>query len=185
MTVRVFGYGSMMDAESAARAVGRPLGADDLVPSHLHGYRRTWSLKERVLAESLGREVTAVFLDLEPAPAVRVNGVVVEVSDAAFEKLKLREKNYDAVDVTARVEGSPAPGSGTKVYTFVSKPAHRVATGEPALFVMERYLEMVDRACRRLGPAFTRDYLASTGEAGYPRLPGRYTFVDPEQAKYV
>ncbi|HYR10892.1 MAG TPA: hypothetical protein VEQ60_24140, partial [Longimicrobium sp.] len=89
--------------------------------------------------------------------------------------------------VTAGVE-SPADGTlplDSRVYTFVSKPEFKVRDGEAGLFVMDRYVRMIDEACAQLGPRFAREYIASTAHVTYPRINGPYTFVDEEQAKHV
>lgn len=181
MSAYLFGYGSLMNARSAGRALRRELAPGELVPAYLRGFRRTWSLKENVYAEALGREVTAVFLDLDPSVGTLSNGVLVEVSDEAFARLRQREKNYDPIDVTEQV----APSPDTRVYTFVAKPAFRVSPGESGLFVMDRYVAMIDEACSDLGPGFMREYAASTEPISHPRLDGAYLFVDPQQAEHV
>ena len=183
MSAYVFGYGSLMNARSAGRALKRDLAPGELIPVHLRGFRRTWSLRERVHAEALGREVPAVFLDIGPAAGSRLNGVLVEVSDEAFARLRQREKNYDPLNVTGGIEGAPA--TDTPVYTFVAKPGFRVREGEAGLFVMERYLRMIDEACTALGPVFAREYAASTEPVPHARLDGAYRFVDPLQAEHA
>lgn len=181
MSLYVFGYGSLMNAASASRALMRPVAPADLLPARLCGWRRGWTLRERVFAEALGREVDAVFLDIEARPGAWANGVMIRVSAAERERLVLREKNYLCVDVSAGV-GAEA---GARVFTFVSRPEFRVANAEPGVFVMRRYVEMVDSACRSIGARFADDYERSTEPIVHPVIDGRYTFVDQEQAKYV
>lgn len=184
MSIYLFGYGSLMSAESAGRALKRNLSTAELVPTFLNGYVRTWSLKERVYAEALDREVTALFLDLERAPEVCCNGVLLEVSEESFENLRRREKNYDHLDVTGAVTTMRAKQQA-RVYTFVAKPEFKVLGGEGELFVMDRYVAMIETACATLGADFERDYAASTRPIRHPRLESGYVFVDPEQAKHV
>lgn len=184
MSAYLFGYGSLMDAASAGRLLGRRLSPDELVPAWLDGYVRTWSLKERVLSERLQRNVTAAFLDLTPAAGTACNGVLLEVSAAELQRARKREKNYDAVDVTARVRADDGDGIAGSVITFVARPEFRIQE-EDDVWVMRRYMEMIDRACAALGDDFRRAFAGSTRAHDYAVLDGRYTFVDPAQAKLV
>jgi cation transport regulator ChaC len=185
MTDFLFGYGSMMNLPSAGRALKREITPADVTPAYLHGYVRTWSLKERVRAESLDREITAVFLDLARADRARSNGVLIEVTPRMLEHLRRREKNYDLIDVTGGIEPGTKRLAAARVYTFVAKPEFVTRKEDTDLFVMEQYMRMIDEACNRLGPGFVRDYAASTERIPYPRITGPYVFVDQEQAKHV
>jgi cation transport regulator ChaC len=184
VSVALFAYGSLMDPASAARMLGRPVAPGELVPAVLRGHARTWTLRERVVSQALGREVTAVFLDLSPAPGSRVNGVVMRVSDAELAAARVREKNYDAVDITPLLEPAPAGGVG-RAWTFVARPEFLAREEDGEMFVMERYEQMVRAAAAPFGPRFREQYAATTVRTALPRLPGGYTFVDPEQAKLV
>ncbi|MDB4948940.1 MAG: hypothetical protein JWM27_1589 [Gemmatimonadetes bacterium] len=187
MSVALFGYGSLMDPASAGRMLGREVAAAELVPATLRGYVRTWTLRERVVAEAAGGEVTAVFLDLSPAPGRRVNGVLMRLSDAEMAFARVREKNYDAVDVTALVHPSPDETAlgAAPVWTFIARPAFVARPGDGEMFVMERYERKVEAACARFGPRFREEFAASTVPADLPRLAGGYVFVDAEQARLV
>ena len=185
MTSYLFGYGSLMNATSAGRLLGRRLSPAELVPAWLDGYLRTWSLKELVFSEALQRSVTAAFLDLTPDAGTACNGVLLEVSAAEMERARNREKNYDAVDVTSRIRGDDDSDIDGKVITFVARPEFRTHGEEDDVWVMKRYVEMIDRACAALGGDFRRAFAASTRTHAYDVLDGRYTFVDPAQAKLV
>ena len=185
MSVYVFGYGSLMNVGSAGRLLGRNLAPGELNGAWLNGYVRTWSLRERVFSASLGREITAVFLDLTPDPAARCNGVLLTLDEAEMERMRRREKNYDMVDVSSRTSAAGGEALDGPVVTFVARPEFRTRGGEDDAWVMRRYLEMIDEACGALGEEFHRAYAASTRTHAYPVLDGRYTFVDPAQAKLV
>jgi cation transport regulator ChaC len=184
----VFGYGSLMNVASAGRAVGRLLSPSDLIPVRALGYRRVWSLKELVLSEMLGRPVTAVFLDLEPAAGRQVNGVLIAVSAAELDNLMVREKNYDCADFTMSINPRSAPplAADSRVFTFLAKPEQKAFRdrGEE-LYVMSRYVTMVEAACREIGMDFLHEYQSTTEEISFPMLGGKYTFLSPDQAKYV
>lgn len=184
MSAYLFGYGSLMNAASAGRLLGRRLSPNELVPAWLDGYVRTWSLKERVFSELLQRNVTAAFLDLTIAAETACNGVLLEVSAAEMARARKREKNYDAVDVTARIRGDEGSGIDGNVITFVARPEFRIQEDDD-VWVMRRYVEMIDRACAAFGDGFRGAFAGSTRLHDHAVLDGRYTFVDPTQAKLV
>jgi cation transport regulator ChaC len=182
----VFGYGSLINPASAARLLGRPLGPGELKPAWLEGFLRSWTLEERVVSIALKREVTAVFLDLTSAPAGRCNGVLLEVSAAEMKRAQKREKNYDAVDITGRVSRiDGAHDQNASIVTFVARPEFRTGRPEDDTVVMQRYLDLVQAGCNSLGEGFVRGFEGSTLPHPYPIVDGRYTFVDPAQAKLV
>lgn len=175
-----------MDARSAGRALGRVLELGELAPAWVDGFERTWSLRERVFSHLLQREITAGFLDLTADPSARCNGVLLALGEPEMERMRRREKNYDVVDVTGRVSAfHGAPVSKGSVVTFVARPGLRIGAGEVDVRVMKRYVEMVDQACDAQGVEFQHAFIASTRPHPYPVLGGRYTFVDPAQAKLV
>ena len=184
----LFGYGSLMNATSASRAVGRSLSLNDLVPTWVSSYQRSWSLKEQVFSETLGRPITGVFLDLRAVADGHVNGVLIAVSNTELANLRIREKNYDCVDITARVDfrGTLAARAGARILTFLAKPEQKVLPhSSEELYVMGRYIDMVETACREIGEEFLREYWSTTEEVRFPIIDGIYTFIDPAQAKYV
>jgi hypothetical protein len=148
-----------------SRAIGRVLSPSDLTPVRLLGYRRVWSLKELVLSEILGRPVTAVFLNLELATDRQVNGVLIAVSTAELGNLKVREKNYDCADITMSINPYSVPplAADTRVFTFLAKPEQKAFRdcGEE-LYVMSRYVTMVEAACREIDMEFLHEYQSTT-----------------------
>jgi cation transport regulator ChaC len=184
MKTYVFGYGSLMNGTSAGSALGRPVAASDLVPAVLHGYRRTWAVKEAVYSHTLLRRIDAVFLDIAEDPSGWLNGVAIEVTPAELRQLGIREKNYDAMDVTPLVS-LPPPGGDYRVLTFRGKPEQRVSPMDRDVFVLERYLEKVQEGCQGLGEDFARTFEETSEAPIFPVLEGAYTFVDEEQAAYA
>lgn len=86
--------------EGVRRAWG--VGMDNAVD--VPGYRRF------VRSGDGGRpDVVVAFADLLPEVGAHADAVLLAVDEAALEALDARERNYDRVDVTARVAGPP-PG---------------------------------------------------------------------------
>jgi cation transport regulator ChaC len=138
MTTFVFGYGSLRR---------RPGG----IPCHLLGHRRAWNVamdnrvtipgyKYYVDPDTGERPpVRVTFLNLYPAAEGRVNGIAFPVTAEELEQLDRRERNYDRIDVSGRLDAD----LGGTVWTYLGSDAarERFATG-PAV-VAEDYFEAV------------------------------------------
>jgi hypothetical protein len=104
----VFGYGSL-----ASEHLRCPVTC-------LRGWRRVWGVamdnrvdvpgykSYRLRADASRPAVFVAFLDIEPDPDAVVTGVCMPVSDADLDALDRRERNYDRIDVTARLDRCPA-----------------------------------------------------------------------------
>lgn len=181
----LFGYGSLMNVRSASRALGRSVAVTRLDVVDLLEHRRTWSAKDLIYSERLGREVSAVFLDLQTSPGQSLNGILLPIEEGDLRQLDLREKNYERIDVTEHIVMKGGGRPNRAVFSFMSKRSCRTTGDEVELYVLQNYVEMVTAACRRLGPSFFREYQRTTEAIQFDLLGGGYTFVDRAQAKYV
>jgi cation transport regulator ChaC len=190
----VLAYGSLMEPASATAAVGRPVSIDDYVPITLVGWARRWSVGEAVMLEA-GGEVVAAFLDVEPDAASETPAVMFRVSSKEMERLRVREKNYEARDLRddVRLTGGRPVEAGAAVWCFVGRPAHRLEQGfEQGLehesgdvVLLARYLERVARAARQVDAGLETALRVSAADSGFAAVDGDYTFVDARQAKLV
>jgi len=164
----VFGYGSLAGPAGAARPARLPgfarrlgVAMDNAVD--LPGYK--WFRDPRDGSRPV---VHVAFADLVEAPGgPPVNGVLLPADDLAL--LDARERNYERVDVSDRVEGAPP---GARVWTYAGSPAGRArfAAGRSAgsLVVARAYVEGIQAGFRALGPQEHRAFLASTDFGGVP-----------------
>lgn len=158
-----------------------------LQPAELHGFRRVWGLVEDVYSDSLQREIKAVFLDLVPQQASAINGVLIPVSEKQLERIKLREKNYDVIDVTDRIylAGRVERLEGGSIVTFQGKPEFRLDQVRGEAKIMENYESLVAAGCADLGELFTRTFSATTELSLLDRVSGTYRFLDSAQLSSV
>jgi len=183
----IFGYGSLIHRESASRALEETLDSGDVLPAALIGYRRSWTLRERVFSRNLGQEVDAAFLDIREVEGDSINGVLIAVDQDKLRRLSLREKNYELIDVTDHIRtlSSQRLDRGARVFTFRGKPGHHVNAGKGDIYVLTSYKEKVTAGCEQLGEEFLHRFEESTDPPEFPELNGTYTFVDRVQARYV
>jgi hypothetical protein len=179
-------YGSLMAPESAAKGIGREeLHPDELTPVALKGYRRTWSIGERVRTQD-GQEVTAIFLDITPDPDADMLALMLPVTKKEMKKLLRREKNYRRIEVTGDLrlsDGRELAGRIT-AYTFVGEEHHRVVPGDHAV-ILSAYVDKVAKAARAISNELSDDVRRTADDAGFQQIPGEYDFVDPAQASLV
>ncbi len=182
--LKIFGYGSLVPDE-----------AGGAIPARLPGFRRVFGVAMdnaraiagyKIYRERGGRRpgVYVAFLDVVPDPAASVNGLVRAVDDAELEELDRRERNYDRVEVTDRIDGVDG-----QVWTYRGSASGRArlrrGRAEGRAVVPRDYLERVRAGFAALGPAAERDFVASTDldvlpvadleriDLPPPRLPGR------------
>jgi cation transport regulator ChaC len=169
----VFGYGSLVDRTSLEASIGRePAAGDGPFVLRLHGYRRAWNVlghsserPEYVLTDDDGSawEGWLAFLGLEPAAGAATLGAAWRLTDADLEALDDRERSYERVDVTSRLEvvTSQRPDGPVMTYVPRGEVLARTAAVHSAGTVMARYLRLVDRGYRNLGQTVYAEHLGT------------------------
>ncbi|HEX2358812.1 MAG TPA: gamma-glutamylcyclotransferase family protein [Solirubrobacterales bacterium] len=166
-TLGLFGYGSLVLAESAAMTLGRAVPPPR--PATLSGWRRRFSQArdnltcEKTFEQRDGtRPEWILGLNLEPGEddAGPVNGAVIELSEPELHRLGVREVRYDPVDVTSLVEGPALP---ERIIAFTAKRAHYAPTPPEEAVILASYARAVEAAFERLGPGQLERYRATTG----------------------
>jgi hypothetical protein len=163
----VFGYASLVAAPTVARAV-------------LRGHRRVWGVAMDNALELSGYKVYALpdgtrpplaiaFLDLEEADDAEVEGALLAVDAAGLAAFDARERQYERLDVTARIE----PALDGPVWTYVGRAPGRarVAAGRAhtaPIAIQRSYLELVEAAFASLGEDALARYRASTEPPPFP-----------------
>ena len=156
----VFGYGSLVNASSAALTLGRDVPSP--VPARLSGWRRRWTVVrdnlavEKKFAIEPGGEIPRWILGLSLEPAMAgdddadgaPNGALLELTGAELDRLDLREMRYDRVDVTAGID---VAAGFDRVIAYRAKAAHQAPTPPPGAVILAPYLRAVEEAFEALG----------------------------------
>jgi len=169
----VFGYASLVSAESASQTLGR---AVEPIPARLRGWRRAWTLardnaaSEKTFARPDGSEPAyCLGLNLEPGPpSTHPNGALIELAEAELDRLDLREMRYDRVEVADSIE---AAASFDAVYAYVAKPEHHRADPPPDSIIVATYPRTVEAAFAALGPGELERYRETTDPTPAPVTP--------------
>ncbi|MDQ5882338.1 MAG: hypothetical protein QG616_2170 [Pseudomonadota bacterium] len=175
----LFAYGSLLNPNSAARAIGRNISLTEYTLTEVVGYRRLWNCGEEVFSDSLQRTVTAVFLNLAPHAGFCVSGANLRVTKSELERLALREKNY-----YTHVLGIDAE-SGLKHVTFLARAEAIVTPESPDTWLPSAYIDLVADGCQCFGREFSMKFTQTTDCVEFPLLSGAYRFTDPQQDALV
>jgi len=177
----VFGFGSLVDLAALARYLGRDDFADDeFALCRLAGHRRLWNIARDNAEHIPGHDhfVCAVtgeryagfvaVVNIREAVGCAVNGVAFRVSADELARLDVRERNYDRVEITGRLDVALAG----PVWAYRGKPAAeaRFAAGlaRGSAVIDHAYHERVLGAFAGHGEAFLAEYRATTDPPAVP-----------------
>jgi hypothetical protein len=177
----LFGFGSLININSAQKSFNRVLTQSDLIPVKIKGYKRVWNSIENIKFED-DKEVNGIFLNLEKDENSFVNGVIIQITSDEFEILKLREKNYSYITIKADYI------SGIKIYedvvAFMTTNSEKIAKiGDENCFVPSKYIDILTQAFKNYDKYFVNEYKKSLQDFPFPLKDGKYYFSDPIQNK--
>jgi cation transport regulator ChaC len=169
MSLAVFGYGSLVLAESASMTLGRPVGATR--PAALQGWRRRFSqcrdnlAVEKTFALADGtrpRWILGLNVEQGEDDAGPVNGALIELEgQAELDRLALRELRYLAVEVTPQIEaGGEVP---TRVFVFTARPEQHAPAPPDGAVILASYARAVEAAFTALGEGELERFRETTG----------------------
>ena len=180
--IAVYGYASLASRASAAQTLGRPV--EFAAVARLPGWARAWTLgREQAASEktfaradgSVPRFCLGLNLDPDPeAPAP--NGVLIELTDAELDRLDLREKRYDRVDVTESISfdhGAAPADRFDRVIAYTAKARHHHPTPPEGAVIVATYPAAVEAAFDALGPGQLELFRATTAPPPAPLVEGR------------
>jgi hypothetical protein len=101
----------------------------------------------------------------------RINGILYLIPNEDLIKFDKRERTYERVDVTDKIEEYRFEGG--KVYVYVGFPDRQEKSAPaPGRYILfKEYLDQVTGACDRLGKTFRAEFDESTRPTAYPIVP--------------
>ncbi len=177
----VFGYGSLMNVENLQKYLRRDLTPDsDFIFCGLRDFHRCWNIamdnridlpgyKYYIDRQTGNRpEGFVTFLNIRPHHGRTIIGILFRVSDEELENLDRRERNYQRIDVTYRIN-TPIQGKAW-VYIGLDEAKKRYHEGlkQHNAMIARNYFDSVHNAYVLLGKEALSNYAATTDK---PRVP--------------
>jgi cation transport regulator ChaC len=169
MSLAVFGYGSLVLAESASMTLGRTVAAPR--PAALRGWRRRFSqCRDNLAVEkcfaladgSRPRWILGLNVEQGEDDAGPVNGALIQLEgQAELDRLALRELRYLAVDVTAMVDVSGELPK--RVFVFTARPEHHAPDAPDGAVILATYARALEAAFTALGEGELERFRETTG----------------------
>lgn len=174
----IFGYGSLVSAESVSRTLKRKIDRQQMPIGLLHEYSRDWEIRVPIIFED-GYACNGLFLDIAPQRGALINGVLIPVTEAELGMLMRREAQYDAVEVADLVQSSVP--SGASIIAFQGRPEFRRDTAQMPSFRPRIYRALVEAAVSTRGEDFLAQFHATTRRISGVEYEGNYRFADLAQ----
>lgn len=178
----LFGFGSLINLNSAQKSFKRELSYDDLIPVTIKGFKKVWNSIEHI--EFDGVDVNGVFLNLQKDETASTNGVVVKITDEEFEILKLREKNYSQVIIKA--SDITGVDIDEDAIAFMTTNEEKIAkAGDENCFIPAKYIDILTNAFEHYDDEFVQEYKKCLEDLPFDLKEGTYSFSDPIQQKFA
>lgn len=178
----LFGYGSLINLNSAQKSFTRKLSQKDLIPATIKGYKKVWNSIENINFNGL--DVHGIFLNLQRDKEQSTNGVLVKITNEELEFLKLREKNYSCITIPK--ENAIDLDLDEDIIAFSTTKESKLAKkGDKNCYIPEKYIEILTSAFEFYDDNFINKYKECLKNFPFELKEGVYTFSDPIQNKFA
>ncbi|MCX6612206.1 MAG: gamma-glutamylcyclotransferase [Acidobacteria bacterium] len=170
----IFAYGSLMSPASARKTISIPESDPAWQAARLYGFERGWFTSAPAILGESRQTVNLAFLALRKEHEAFCNGVLIPVSKKDLEKLDLRERGYQRIEVTPLV----FPSVKGQVFTYIIDKQ----STPPSTLVSAEYIGGVEAAAASYGEIFAEEYRQTTLPQPFPITSESYYFADPVQS---
>jgi hypothetical protein len=178
----LFGFGSLININSAQKSFQRVLKQEDLIPVQIKGFQRVWNALESVkFDEDL---VNGVFLNIEKNPQNTLYGVVIKITAQELEVLKLREKNYSCINISFKDVLNRDFDSDLIAFMTINKEKIAKKDDENC-FIPSKYIDILNEGLKNYDEFFVNDFKKCLENLPFSLKEGNYTFSDPIQKSAV
>lgn len=173
----IFGYGSLVNLESAAKTLGRQVRKTEVLLGNVQDFFRVWRVVIPVTVQGYeAGHANAVFLDIKRSKGDTVNGILIRVSIDELKCLDIREKYYERIDITGLFYPLIEKAN---IYTYQGKTPFFVENFTHPK-VLAEYEKIVQDGLVFWGPEFSYHFRRSTESHGFDVINGAYKFDDDE-----
>ena len=174
----LFGFGSLININSAQKSFQRVLKQEDLIPVQIKGFQRVWNALESIKFDE--EPVDGVFLNIEKSPQNTLSGVVIKITAQELEILKLREKNYSCINISFKDVLNREFDSD--LIAFMTTNEEKIAKrNDKSCFIPSKYIDIVTEGLKNYDEFFVNDFKKCLENLPFPLKEGNYTFSDPIQ----
>ncbi|MFA9239321.1 MAG: hypothetical protein ACEQSQ_05420 [Candidatus Paceibacteria bacterium] len=174
----LFGFGSLININSAQKSFKRVLKQEDLIPVQIKGFQRVWNALESIKFDE--EPVDGVFLNIEKSPQNTLSGVVIKITAQELEILKLREKNYSCINISFKDVLNREFDSD--LIAFMTTNEEKIAKrNDKSCFIPSKYIDIVTEGLKNYDEFFVNDFKKCLENLPFPLKEGNYTFSDPIQ----
>lgn len=178
----LFGYGSLINLNSAQKSFKRDISYDDLIPVTLQGYDKVWNSIEHISFED--EEINGIFLNLQKGENLKTNGVVIKITHEELEFLKLREKNYSCITIPK--EAVTSMHLDEDMITFMTTNEKKLANaGDENCFIPAKYMDILTNSFDAYSLEFVEEFKKCLENLPFEVKEGTYKFIDPIQNKFA
>ena len=171
----ILGYGSLLSAKWWKNTLKR-VEEKDLIYTKLKWFKRIWSYTSDIFLTDENKVYGWVFLDIEKDKKFEIDTFWVIVDDEEFEKIRLREKTYDMIDVTENIKN---PIKWYRYFTAYLKDKNKKCNKEKV--IPWKYLDFVAEILIQYGDEFRKKFYDTTfWLKNFAIKSGNYKFIDDE-----
>ena len=174
----LFGFGSLININSAQKSFQRVLKQEDLIPVQIKGFQRVWNALESVKFDK--DLANGVFLNIEKNPQNTLYGVVIKITAQELEVLKLREKNYSCINISFKNVLNRDFDSDLIAFMTINKEKIAKKDDENC-FIPSKYIDILNEGLKNYDEFFVNDFKKCLENLPFSLKEGNYTFSDPIQ----
>ena len=173
----LFGYGSLINKESAQKSFRRTLVQSDFIPVSAQGYVPAWNAVEIIEFDDM-KQVPGGFLNLQTQQGEFCTGVLVSISEQERIILQQREKNYACVALApSQIRGFVAE---EPIITFMATDQEKNISSLKEGLIAQGYINLLEQGLLAYDSVFQEKYRQQVlAHLPFPVKPGNYHFSDP------
>lgn len=180
----LFGYGSLININSAQKSFKRKLKQDDLIPVKVTGYKKVWNSIEYISFSN--KKTNGVFLNLKKEDKSFTSGVIIKISEEELIQLKLREKNYTCINIKSSdiKLGENCSALDGEIISFMTTNKDKIAKiGDLNTYIPSKYIDILVDSFDTYDRNFVKEYKECINDLPFEIKKGDYSFCDTVQNK--